>query len=230
MATIRLFSTNSMRGALERLIPQFERASGHTVSISYDPAKVMLERVRRGETADLALLGVTAIDALAQEGKVSGASRRLVARCGVGVGVQAGAARPDIGTVEALKRALLGAKSVAWTSEGVSGMYFSGLIERLGIATQLKAKAVMQAGGLVGTLVTSGKAEMAVQQVPELLAVPGVDLVGPLPEEIQHYTVSAGALFSDAKQPAGARALLDYLTTPDAGRVFTACGHQPAKE
>jgi molybdate transport system substrate-binding protein len=230
MATIRLFSTNSMRGALERLIPPFQRAGGHAVSISYDPAKVMLERVRGGEMADLALLGVTAIDTLAREGKVSAASRRLVARCGVGVGVRAGAARPDINSVEALGNALLAAKSVAWTSEGVSGIYFSGLIERLGIAEALRTKAVMQAGGLVGTLVATGKAEMAVQQIPELLAVPGVDLAGPLPREIQHYTVSAGAIFTGARQPAGAQALLDYLTTPEAGKVFAACGHEPAIE
>jgi len=228
MATIQLFATNSLRGAFDELIPQFERAGGHTVSVSYDPAKMMLERVRRGETADLAVLGTPAIDALVKEGKLTAGSRRLVAQCGVGVGVRTGAKRPDIGSVEAFKSALLAAKSVAWTSEGVSGIYFSELIERLGIVDPLRAKALTQPGGLVGHFVVEGKAELAVQQIPELLAVPGIDLVGPLPKEIQKYTVSAAGIFAGAKQPAAAQALLDFLTTPAAAAVFKARGHEPA--
>jgi len=228
MATIKLFATNSLRGALVRLIPQFERANGHTVSISYDPAKLMLERVRRGETADLAMLGASAIDALIQDGKLAANSRRLVAQCGVGVGVRAGAKRPDIGSVEAFKNALLAAKAVAWTTDGVSGIYFSELIGRLGIADALRAKAVTQPGGLVGHFLVEGKADIAVQQIPELLAVDGVELVGPLPKEIQKYTVSASGLFTDAKEPAAARALQDFLTSPEAGQVFKSAGHEPA--
>jgi molybdate transport system substrate-binding protein len=230
MTTVHLFATNSLRGALDRLIPQFERAHAHTVSISYDPAKLMLERVRRGETADLAMLGASAIDALLKEGKLAAGSRRPVAQCGVGVGVRAGAKQPDIGSVDAFRNALLAAKAVAWTTDGVSGIYFSELIERMGIADALRAKALTQPGGLVGHFVVEGKAELAVQQIPELLAVPGIELVGPLPKDIQRYTVSASGVFTDAKQPGAARALQDFLTSPEAGQVFKAAGHEAAVE
>jgi molybdate transport system substrate-binding protein len=214
MATISLFVSNSLRGVLGELIPQFERASGHRVVISYDPAKLMLERIARGETADLAILGGTAIDDLIKAGKVDGGSKRPVASCGVGIAVLAGAKKPEIGSVEKLKAALLAARSVAWTQEGASGMYFSKLIERLGIAQPLQAKAVRRPGGLIGELVAAGEAELAVQQIPELLAVPGIALVGPLPPEVQMTTASA-------------RDLLDFLASPASARVFKSRGHEP---
>ena len=227
MAEIRLFVSNSMRGAMDELLPQFGRASGHKVKASYDPAKVMMERIARGETADLAILGGSAIDELVKQGKVAAGSKRVIARCGVGVGVLAGADKPDIGTVEAFKRALLAAKSIAWTQEGASGMYFSGLIERLGIGAEVQAKAVRQPGGLIGELVAAGKAQLAVQQIPELMAVPGIELVGPLPEEIQQVTVSSAGVFADSKHAGAARAFIDFLSTPDAARVLKARGLEP---
>lgn len=228
MAEIRLFVSNSMRGVMDELLPQFGRASGHKVKASYDPAKVMMERIERGETADLAILGGSAIDELAKQGKVATGSKRVIARCGIGVAVLAGANKPDIGTVEAFKRALLAAQSVAWTQEGASGMYFSGLIERLGIAGEMQAKAVRQPGGLIGELVAAGKAELAVQQIPELMAVPGIELVGPLPKEIQQITVSSAGVFADTKHSGAAQALLEFLSTPAAARVFRERGLEPA--
>ena len=228
MATIKLFVSNSMRGAMNELIPQFERASGHKVAISYDPAKVMMERIARGEVADLAILGGSAIDDLIKAGKIAAGSKRTISSCGVGVAVLAGAKKPDIGSVEAFKRALLAAKSVAWTQEGASGMYFSKLIERLGIAEPLQAKAVRLPGGLVGELVAARKAELAIQQIPELMAVPGIELVGPFPPEIQVTTVSVAGIFSASSQPVAAKALLDHLTTPAAARVLKAKGMEPA--
>ena len=129
---------------------------------------------------------------------------------------------------EAFKRMLLNAKSVAYTQQGASGIHFSGLIERLGISKEMETRAVRQPGGLVGELVAAGKAEIAIQQIPELLAVQGVDLVGPLPAELQATTVSSAGTFADAKQPDAARALLDFLTTPAAARVFKAKGLEPA--
>ena len=228
MATIRLLVSNSMHAVMDELIPQFERATVHTVSISYDPAKVMLERIQRGELADLAILGGSAIEDLEKMGKIVAGSRRVVSGCGVGIAVKAGAPRPDISSVDSFKHALLAAKSIAYTQQGASGIYFSGLIERLGIAEQIKAKAVRQPGGLIGELVAAGKAEMAVQQIPELMAVPGIELAGPLPAEIQVTTVSSSGIFSDAKQPAAAKALLDFLTAPASAKVFKAKGHEPA--
>jgi len=228
MAAIRLFVSNSMHGVMDALIPQFEHASGHQVTISYDPAKVMMERIQKGETADLAILGGPAIADLEKLGKITAGSRRTVASCGVGVAVKAGAPKPDIGTVDGFKRALLAAKSIAYTQQGASGIYFSGLIERLGIAGQIKPKAVRQPGGLIGELAAAGTAELAVQQIPELMAVHGIDLVGPLPKEIQQTTVSSAGIFAGSKEPAAAKALLDFLTTPAAMQVFKANGMEPA--
>jgi len=198
MATIRLFVSNSLRGVLGELIPQFERASGHMVSISYDPAKVMMERIARGETADLAILGGSAIEDLIRDGKVAPDSK------------------------------LLAAKSIAWTQEGASGIYFTKLIERLGIAGPVQAKAVRLPGGLIGELVAARKAELAVQQIPELMAVPGIELVGPLPREIQQTTVSSAGIFTGARDPRAAQALIDFLSTPNSARVFKARGLEPA--
>ena len=149
--------------------------------VSYDPAKRILKRIAGGETPDLIICGASALEDMTKQGKIVAETSRLVARCGVGIAVRTGAPKPDISSVEAFKRTLLNAKSVAYTQEGASGIHFAGQIERLGIAEQIKSKAVRQPGGLVGELVAAGKAELAVQQIPELMAVPGVELVGPLP-------------------------------------------------
>ncbi len=228
MATVKLFVSNSMRGVMDELLPQFERASRFKVEISYDPAKLMMERIQRGEAADLVIIGGGGVEALEKAGKIAAGSSRVISSCGVGVAVKAGAPKPDIGTVDKFKQALLAAKSVAYTEHGASGIYFSKLIEKLGIADPIKAKAAKQAGGLVGEIVAAGKAELAVQQIPELMVVKGVDLVGPLPKEVQQTTVSTIGIFADSKAPKEARALYDFLITADAKRVMKAKGHEPA--
>jgi molybdate transport system substrate-binding protein len=225
---LKLFTSNSMRAVLDPLGPEFERASGYKLVVSYDPAKRMLLRIAAGESADVAILGSAAIDTLSDQGKIDPDSRRTLARCGVGIAVRSGAPKPDISTVDALKRALLEAKSITYTVEGASGMYFAGLIERLGIADQVKAKARTQPGGLTAELVASGDVEMAVQQIPELLAVRGVDLVGPLPQQVQNISVVAAGLFAWTPERQAAQALLDFLITPAATRVFRAKGFEPA--
>src|SRR5690349_21409843 len=228
MATIKLFVSNSMRGVMNELLPQFERATGNKVDVSYDPAKLMMERIQRGEPADLAIMGGSGLEDLEKAGTIAAGSRRLVSSCGVGVAVKAGAPKPDIGTVESFKRSLLAAKSVAYTEHGASGMYFAKLIEKLGIADAIKAKAARQPGGLVAEIVVAGKADLAVQQIPELLVVKGVDLVGPLPKDVQQTTMSSGGIFANSKVAKEARALLDFLVTPDAKKVLKANGHEPA--
>lgn len=227
-AAIKVLSSNSSRAVLDELLPGFERANGFQVSVSYDPAKIMLERIKHGESADLVILSDTAIETLTKQGKIAARSSRALARCGVGIAVRAGARKPEIASVDAFKRALLDANSIAHTQSGASGMHFAALIERLGIAQQVKAKAKMQPGGLVGELVARGEAELAVQQIPELMAVPGIDIVGPLPPELQLATVVAAGVFADAKQPEAARALLGFLAAPAAVRVFMAKGFEPA--
>ena len=225
---LELFASNSTRGVLAELLPQFQRATGTRVAVSYDPALVMLKRISDGETADLAILGQAAIDTLAAKGKIAPDSRRTLARCGVGLGVRAGASKPDISSVESLKGALLAAKSICHTTHGASGIHFSRVIELLGIAAEVKAKAVSNEGGLIGELVVRGEAELAVQQIPELMAVPGLELVGPLPQELQSISVVTAGIFADSKQAAAARTLLEFLATPASARVFRAKGLEPA--
>jgi molybdate transport system substrate-binding protein len=168
------------------------------------------------------------IDELAKEGHVAAESRRELARCGAGVAVRAGAPKPDISSVEAFKRALLAAKSIAHTTSGASGMHLMRVVERLGIAQEVRTKARTQPGGLVGEILARGEAELAVQQIPELLAVPGLDFVGPLPAELQITSVVSAALFSRAAQPEAARALLEFLSSPAAARAYKASGLEPA--
>ena len=227
---IRLFSGNGMRAALAELAPQFECASGHTVAVQYDPAKVVMRRIESGESADAALLGEETLDALIALGKIDPVSRSRLVRNGIGVAVRRGADRPDISTLERLRDALIAAPSVAFTTEGASGIHFAGVIEQLGIAAAVRAKARTQPGGLVGELITSGEAELAIQQIPELLAVPGIDVVGPLPAEAQKIAVTAGGVFLGAPAAAAAAALLDFLRGPQAASVFRACGFELAHE
>jgi molybdate transport system substrate-binding protein len=224
---IKVLASNSIRAVLGELAPQFERASGYQVEVSYDPAKVMLARIQKGETADLAITGSGALDELVKRGKILAGSRRSLARCGVGIAVLSGKSKPDISSVAALKRTLLGAKSVAYTQEGASGMHFAGLIERLGVAEQVKAKAVRQPGGLIGELVAAGKAEIAIQQIPELMAVAGIELVGPLPAEIQLVTISSAGIFAGTRQAEAAQSFIQFLVTPVAARVIKAKGLEP---
>ena len=225
---IHVFSGNGMRAVLAELAPQFERASGHTLQVSYDPAQIVLRRVESGEAADVALLGEEAIDRLIERGHVTASSRRLLARNGIGLAVRAGALRPDIGTSEALVRALRAARSVAYTTEGASGIYFAGLIERLGIGAEVRAKARTQPGGLVGELLASGEAELAIQQLPELLAVPGIEVVGPLPDAVQKINTSTAGVFARSQVGEAAAQLIAFLAGPGAHEVFRAKGFEPA--
>jgi molybdate transport system substrate-binding protein len=224
---IRLFSSGSTAGALRELLPQFERATGHRVTVSNEPGKIMLERIQRGDTGDVVLTGSTAIEELSKAGHVAAGSRRDLARCGAGVAVRAGVPKPDIGSLEAFRRALLEAKSIAHTTSGASGMHLMRVVERLGIAQEVKAKAKTQPGGLVGEILARGEAELAVQQIPELLAVPGLEFVGPLPPEIQITSVVSAAIFARAAQPEAARALLEFLSTSASARVLHASGLDP---
>jgi molybdate transport system substrate-binding protein len=212
---------------LRELIPRFERATGHRVTVSNDPGKIMLERIRSGATADAVLTGSAVIDELAKEGLIEAGSRRELARCGAGVAVRAGLPKPDIGTVEAFRRALLDARSIAHTTSGASGMHLMRVVERLGIAAEVRAKARTQPGGLVGEILARGEADLAVQQIPELLAVPGLDYVGPLPPELQIASTVAVAIFARAAQPQAARELVDFLATPAAARAYRASGLEP---
>jgi molybdate transport system substrate-binding protein len=226
-AEIRVLSSNGVHSVTVEMLPEFERATGHKVLIDYDTANLVLGRIKAGEYADLVILTRPTIDDLIKQGKVAAGGGKDLARSGVGVAVRAGLLKPDISSPDKLKRALLEAKSIAFTRTGASGIHFAKVAERLGIADQVNAKAKVPEGGAVGPLVARGEAEMAVQQIPELLAVKSIQYVGPLPAELQYFTLFSAGVLTGARQPEAAKALIDFLSTPAAARVFKAKGLEP---
>ena len=225
---LSILTSNSTRTVLDALAPGYTRATGNTIALSADSAKKMLARIKAGETGDIVVLGTATVDELAALGTVAAASRRPFARAVVGVGVKAGAPRPDIRSVDALRCSLLAAKSIAHTVHGASGMYIPILLEKLGIAQEMKAKTVTREGGYIGVVVTAGEAEIALQQIPELLAVPGLEIVGPLPDSVQKvFETSAGIFASSAARPAAEAFLESGAASGNAG-VFREKGLEPA--
>ena len=227
MKTLKLYSGNGMSSSLRVLLPQFERAHDCKIETLYEPAQILLREITAGRTADLAILGGGVMDQVVKQGHIVAVSVRKLTSNGIGVGVLKGSPRPDIATVEACKRTLLNARCVAYTTEGASGIYFAGLIDKLGIGNEIRAKAKTRAGGLIAEFVVSGEADLAVQQIPEIMAVAGVDYVGPLPAEVQSLSVNRAGVFTNSKVPQLAEALRDYLRTPAAAEVFKARGLDP---
>jgi molybdate transport system substrate-binding protein len=185
----------------------------------------MMNRLKGGETVDLVILSAAALEDLRKAGIVS--ERTDLAKSGIGVAVKAGAPRPDISSGEALKRAVLAAKGIAY-STGPSGIYLIKLFERMGIAEQIKSRVKQVQGVPAGSIVARGEAELAFQQVSELLPVPGIDLVGPLPPDVQEITIFAAGLHAKAPHPDAARALITHLTAPAAASVIRKKGMEPA--
>jgi molybdate transport system substrate-binding protein len=226
-AEVKVLTAGAMKAVVLELVPQFEKETGHKAVVDNDTAGGLAKRIEGGEVFDVAVITPGALNDLAKKGKVVADSRVNVARVGVGVVLKEGAPLPDIGTVEAFKRALLAAKSVAYidpASGGSSGIYLAGLFDKLGIAAEIKPKAKLKQGGYVAELIANGEAELGLHQISEILPVKGVKLVGPLPPEIQNYTTYAVAVGTDAKQPDAARALIKLLTGPAAESVLKARG------
>jgi molybdate transport system substrate-binding protein len=224
MSKITLRTSNSTRPVLDVLLPAFEKESGHRVELILDTAKNSLARIEAGERADVAVLLGTSIDQLATRGIVQAASCQPFSRSNIGMAVLKGAPRPDISTVEAFKRTLLNAQSIAHTVHGPSGAYFPGLMERLGIAGEIKPKEITRPGGYIGVVVAAGEAQMAFQQIVELMAVPGIDVIGPIPRELQFDFDSKAAIFSEAKNPATALELLAFFARPAHAATFKRVG------
>jgi molybdate transport system substrate-binding protein len=226
-AEVKILTAGAMKAVVLQLVPQFEKETGHKAVLDNDTAGGLAKRIEGGEAFDLAVVTPGVLGELAKKGKVVGDSRVNVARVGVGVVVKDGAPVPDIGSVEAFKRTLLAAKSVAYidpAAGGSSGIYLSGLFDKLGIAAEIKPKAKLKRGGYVAELIANGEAEIGLHQISEILPVKGVKLAGPLPAEIQNYTTYAAAVGSEAKQADAARALIKLLTGPAADNVLKARG------
>jgi molybdate transport system substrate-binding protein len=225
MSEIRVMASAAFREAYLELLPDFERASGHRVTNTWVPSVQMMNRLKGGETTDVVILSDAALAELMQAGIV--AERFPLARSGIGVAVRAGAPRPDIASSNALKRAVLSATSVVY-STGPSGIYLANLFERLGIAPQIRDKVRQVQGEPAGAVVARGEAELGFQQMSELLPVSGIDIIGPLPPEIQEITVFSAGLHAQAQAPDAARALIAYLKAPHAAPVIRRKGMEPA--
>lgn len=230
-AEIKVLTAGAFKQVLLALLPDFERTSGHKVMVQNDTVGALTKRIAGGEAFDLAVLTPKAVDDLAKEGKFAAGSRANLARVGVGVVVKDGTPKPDIGSVAAFKQALLAAKSVAYidpAAGGSSGIYVAGLLDKLGIAAEVKPKAKLIPGGAVAEHVAKGEAELGIHQISEILPVKGVTLVGPLPAEIQNYTVYAAGIGAHAKESDAAKALIKALSGPAAAEVLKSKGMEPA--
>ena len=226
-ADLKVLTAGALKPVLVALQPAFERQTGNKLMIVNDTAGGLQKRVIAGEPFDLVFSSRPSLLAMSQAGKLASEPVTPVARVGIGVAVRKGAPRPDIGSVEAFRAMLVNARSVAYidpAAGGSSGVYLDRLFQRWGIAPQVRAKAVLVPGGLVATRVVDGSADVAIHQISEILAVPDAVLVGPLPAEIQNYTVYAGALSATTKEAAAARELLAALHGPQAAQILRAKG------
>lgn len=228
-ADIKVLSVQPLKPLLEVLGPEFEKTTGHKLTIKYNVSAALKREIDAGETFDVALLLPAIIEDLARQGKVAAGSRTDVARAAVGIAVKKGAPKPDIGTPQALKNTLLNAKSIAYSGEGGSGTYFKGLLERLGITAETSSKLKPLASSAVVPSVAKGEVELAVISPPAILADPGVELVGIMPKELQEYVVYTAGVGAAANDAEAAKALLAYIITPAATAVMRAKGLEPVE-
>ena len=227
-AEIRVFSSNAVKSVLEALAPEFEKASGHTIAFTYDTAAVLKTEIEKGAAFDVAILTAAGIDDLIKQGKIAAASRADFARSGAGVAIKRGAAKPDISTTEAFKRALLNAKSYGFVEAGATGIYLKNLFVKLGIADELKAKfKPIEAKVGAAPAAAAGDVEFGITQIPEILPYAGAELLGPLPKEIQIYTDFTAGVAANSKEANAAGAWLKFMATPSSVAVIKAKGLEP---
>jgi molybdate transport system substrate-binding protein len=227
-AEIKVLSSNAIKEAYLELVPGFERATEHKVATTWAGTVEIMKRMQAGETFDLIIMAGPSLDELVKLGKIVPGSRVDLVKSGVGVAVRAGAPKPDISSSDAVKKALLAARSIGFTT-GPSGVYLAGLFQRMGIADEIKPKLKQVPPGVpVGTIIASGEAEIGFQQVSELIHVAGIDYLGPLPADIQRITVFSGGIHTGAKQADAAKGLVKFLTAPAAVPVIKKHGLEPS--
>ena len=227
---VRVLASNGVQGALNEIIPQCERAIGHPLAVEFGTTATLKPRIESGEAFDFTLLTSEAIDALIKEGKVAADSRVNSARVGIGIGIRAGAAKPDVSTPEALKKALLNAKSITYATAGASRPPTDKMLDQMGIADALKSKTLFLAGAEETTAaVRDGKAEILITLISEIVSAKGLELAGPLPKEFQTYIGFAAGVNPNAKNAEAAKAAVKYLTGPKAAAAYKAKGMEPVK-
>ena len=228
MATLTVFCTIAVRGAVSELLPSLERALGHQLDVTWGTAPMLVKRVEEGESADVLVLSQAGIDTLRKANKLVPSSEVTLANSATAVAIKAGTPKPDISTPDAFVQTLLKARGVAYThpsAGGASGVYFAQLIERLGIADQIKAKSKHPpAGGFSGELLLTGDADIAIQQKPELMHVAGTEVIGLFPGELNVVTVFVGAVAAGSSHALPAKVFIDALRKPESVAVFHAKG------
>jgi len=224
---VRLLSTLALRGAVHSLAGRYEAAGGVRIDADFAPTLALLDRLRGGEGADVVILTREGLDELAAEGTVVADSCVDLARSYVGIAVKAGAAHPDIATEAALRATLMGAASVAYSRIGASGIFFAQLIERMGIAPEINARARIVPSGFTAERLVAGEADLAVQQISELKQVRGIEIVGPIPLQMQTPAVFSAGRLTASKQTVQADALVKYLASPEAAPALRESGLVP---
>ena len=222
-ADIRVLSGNGSRAALEELKPQYEKATGDTLSIDFSTSATLRERIEKGEAFDIAILTDDQMDALVKSGKLSPTVTKM-ARVGIGVGFRKGASKPDVRTAASIKQALLNAKAIAYTANGASRPAVDRMIERLGIVKEMQAKSHLTGAGAAPASVAKGESDLVLTLISEILPEPGVELAGPLPSDFQVYAGISMAPSSKAATSARAAALIKFLHGPVAAAVYKAKG------
>ena len=234
-AEVRVMISGGLTAAYKVLVPEFERATGHTVLTAYGPSmgtttNAIPVRLERGEPADVLIMVGYALDDLASKGKVISDSRVDLVKSPIGVAVKSGTPKPDISTADAVKRALLAVKTIAY-SDSASGVYVSTeMFGKLGIADEMKDKARKIPATPVGEIVARGNAEIGFQQISELKPVEGIDIVGPLPDELQKVTIFSAGIAGVSKEPDAGKALIKFLASPAARAEIVKSGMDPIPE
>jgi molybdate transport system substrate-binding protein len=229
-AEIKVYSGNGARAAISELGAMFERASGHKVAIHFEVNPAVKRKIEAGESFDVAVLNPPVLDELIKQGKIVADTRAVIGRSGIGAAVRAGAPKPDISSVAAFKHTLLGVRSVAYPGEGASGKYFVSLVDRLGIATEMKSKLRPMPAEYNVEVVARGEVDLVVVVASRISGVPGVELVGPIPQALQTWIGFTAGVGSAAKEPGAAREMIRFLTAPAAAGVLRAMGVEPFVE
>ena len=225
---VRVLASTAIKTALQVLAPQFENAANHKLFIVYGASARLQPEIEKGEAFDLAILSTAVTDALIKEGKLVPATRVDIARSGAGVAVRKGAPKPDISTTESFKQVLLDAKSLGYSETGASGQFLMAMFQRLGIAQEMRPKLKLARPNQPSLqALADGEIDIGIPQISEALVFPGVDLVGPLPPDVQVYTALPATVATNAQNPDGAKALLEFLATPAAVSVLRAKGLEP---
>jgi molybdate transport system substrate-binding protein len=229
-STIRIFTTRAIRTVLDHVGPEFERTSRHRLEIVTDIAAPMVRRVRRGEPFDVLVAAPDHIDGLVKDGLLIPETRTDLARSGIGVAVRQGTAIPDVASVEAFRRTLLNARSIAYLKEGQSGVYVARLLDDLAIAGAIEGKVVRPEQDIVSQMVARGDVEIGIVVVTQILTTPGVTLAGPLPDAIQNYVVFSAGVSARSQAAGVAKDLIAYLVSPSVRAVMRSQGMQPMAE